>query len=91
MLAIGLQRRHGHPDPDVVLRRALTLACPDQPVLLGVSPRRAFADFLEELSPRLAELGGELHRRSPRSAGQGSIQVLVAAGGGAEIVPLNAA
>lgn len=86
MVALALQRRYGRPDPDSLLRLWLEADRPQPPILFGVTSRRILAELLEDLSPRLGELAAEL-RRAGRS--RSSAPVLVAASGGAEIVPID--
>ncbi|MCC6558893.1 MAG: hypothetical protein IT372_38685 [Polyangiaceae bacterium] len=85
LLALAIERRYGRPEPDRVLRRALEAEVPRRPVLFGVMARGGLAGLLDGLSPRFSELGAELLRAEVSHSGG---VVLVAAAGGAEVVPL---
>jgi hypothetical protein len=89
LLALGLRRRYGKPDPDAMLRAALQSERPFLPILAGVLAAGLLADLLATLSPNLVELAAVLRRASATAESLRSLPVLVAAGGGAEIVQLT--
>ncbi|XXX74197.1 hypothetical protein WMF30_41790 [Sorangium sp. So ce134] len=80
LIAIGLQER----DPDLEPERTLRLALASgvrAPVLAGVMPRAALAEIIAPLSPVTQAVAAEMKKAVP----SGTLRVVVAAAGGAEL------
>jgi hypothetical protein len=86
LIASTLQQRYGEPDPQRAIRDS---AGPGgiEPVLVGVLPRATLVEVLGPLAPATRPLAVALEQ-APRG---GPLQVVVAAFGGAEILPLGVA
>ncbi|AUX25224.1 hypothetical protein SOCEGT47_057680 [Sorangium cellulosum] len=86
LIALGLQQRNRAIEPERVLRRALSTG-ERTPVLAGVLARSALAELLRSLAPATEEMADELERSAP----DGMVRVLVAAGGRGEFLNLGEA
>jgi hypothetical protein len=82
LIAAGLQRRYGTPDPDRWIRAAVSTGGRAR-VVLGVVERSALVEILATLAPATQRLAIELRRAAAPPP-----RVLVTGGGGAEFFTL---
>ncbi|WP_437587040.1 hypothetical protein [Sorangium sp. So ce1000] len=80
LIAIGLQQRDPDLEPERTLRSALA-AGERMPILAGVMARSALAEIIAPLAPVTRALAARLKRPAP----SGTLRVVVAAAGGAEV------
>ncbi|XXY52911.1 hypothetical protein WME91_17440 [Sorangium sp. So ce269] len=80
LIAIGLQQRDPKLEPERILRSALAAGV-RAPVLTGVMARSALADIIAPLAPVTRAVAAELKK----PASSGTVRVIVAAAGGAEL------
>ncbi|WP_437324270.1 hypothetical protein [Sorangium sp. So ce381] len=80
LIAIGLQQRDPALEPERVLRSALA-AGERAPMLVGVMARSAMAEIIAPLAPVTRAVAARLKRPAP----SGTLRVVVAAAGGAEL------
>ncbi|WP_437776399.1 hypothetical protein [Sorangium sp. So ce1097] len=86
LVAIGLQQRDPDLQPERTLRVAL--ASGDRaPILAGVMARSALAEIIAPLAPVTRSAAAELRKAVP----SGSLRVLIAAAGGAEVFTVKLA
>lgn len=88
ILAVGLQRRYGEPNPEELLRQSLEGELTSAPVLAGIVLQDALAELLAELTPNLIELVPQLGDPGAPREPAPPLRVLVAAGRGAEILSI---
>ncbi|AKT42922.1 hypothetical protein [Chondromyces crocatus] len=91
LLAIALQRRLGHPGPELLLFRALSGHGPPQALMRGVVSATELVALLTDLSPNLSRLAADVPCSESSSPPIDTLSVLVAAGGGAEVFVIPAA
>ncbi|WP_437903649.1 hypothetical protein WME95_34655 [Sorangium sp. So ce327] len=80
LIAIGLQQRDPALEPERMLRAALA-AGERAPMLVGVMARSAMAESIAPLAPVTRAVAARLKRPAP----SGTLRVVVAAAGGAEL------
>lgn len=85
LIAVGLQERDPDLEPERTLRSALASGV-RAPVLAGVMPRSALAEIIAPLSPVTRAVAAELKR----AVSSGTLRVVVAAAGGAELFTVKA-
>ncbi|WP_437332988.1 hypothetical protein [Sorangium sp. So ce394] len=85
LIAIGLQERDPDLEPERTLRSALASGV-RAPVLAGVMSRSALAEIIAPLSPVTQAVAADMKRAVP----SGTLRVVVAAAGGAELFTVKA-